>query len=224
VFTRKKNRKSRFCSFSKLDHQSKHTCRYQFGISLFYLNLNALFCPTGFRIPDYIFIEDIKLNSKKKTSISYPPPLVLPCCFPPLRLYNAVSVDLGPLPFSLLPLLLPSAVHILCPTTHYFFLFPFAPLSITSFVVIVLSAIFSTFCSSNMAFSSLLLYSSTPWSSHILIVTFFCSSFARPFPPFFHGSFLLYLFFAEDGPSQFFLPILNSHSFPCFLVYYSVKY
>jgi hypothetical protein len=65
---------------------------------------------------------------------------------------------------------------------------PFDPLTVTSFFVVTFSitsfysaAIFSTSCSLNVAFSSLLLYSSTPCSSHTFIVTFVCFSLAPPF-------------------------------------------
>jgi hypothetical protein len=150
----------------------------------------------GFRIT-FLFKHKIAIPKKKRLFLSPTP--FLPCSFPPLCFYNAVSVDLGPLPFSLL--LPSSAVHILCPTTNYFFLVPFAPFSITSFSF---TAIFS-FCSSNLAFSSLPLYSSTPCSSHIFYCHLLLLPFSSSFSSFFHGSFLIYLFLAGDGPSRLFL-------------------
>jgi hypothetical protein len=70
----------------------------------------------------------------------------------------------------------------------FFLLAPFDPLTVTSFFVVAFSVtsfssavIFSTSCSSNVAFFRLLLYSSTPCSSHNFTVTFFSSSLVPPF-------------------------------------------
>jgi hypothetical protein len=80
----------------------------------------------------------------------------------------------------------------------FFFPVPFAPLTIISFFVVAFpiisfssTVIFSTSCSSNLTFSSLLLYSSTLCSSHIFIVPSSASPLLFLFP-YLHGSFLLY--------------------------------
>jgi hypothetical protein len=130
----------------------------------------------GFRIT-FLFKHKIVIPKKKLLFLSPTP--FLPCSFPPLCFYNVVSVDLGPLPFSLL--LPSSAVHILCPTTNYFFLVSFAPFSITSFSF---TAIFS-FCSSNLAFSSL------PILFYSLFVPYFLLS-----PPSAPLLIFLFLFFS----------------------------
>jgi hypothetical protein len=201
VFTRKKNRKSRFCSFSKLDHQSKHTCRYQFVISLFYLNLNALFCPKG---------SDRNIRRQKLFLIPIPYPLS----------FSDVSI---PFASTMLFLLILVLFHSLNAFTASFQLFTFfVPPLIISFYFLLLPCLLLPLLSLFFP-PSFLLFALRIWlflvSFYTLllpgrpiffIVTSFCSPFARPFPPFFHGSFLLYLFLAGDGPSRLFLPILNS--------------
>jgi hypothetical protein len=88
----------------------------------------------------------------------------------------------------------------------FFFLLPFAPLTISSYFVVTFSitsfsstAIFSTSCCSNLPLYSLLQYSSIPYFYYSLLLLLFFSLL--------HDSFLLYLFL-------FLSPLLNSSTFP----------
>jgi hypothetical protein len=79
----------------------------------------------------------------------------------------------------------------------FFFLVSFAPFTLLPFLSLLFQIFISVIPPSSLllalAFSSPLLYSSSPWSSHIYIVTFICFSFALPFP--FSSWFVSYTYF-----------------------------
>jgi hypothetical protein len=133
---------------------------------------HASFCPTGCRIPDYIFPKNFFLFL---SSTSF-----LLCSFPPLasrklflsilvlfHFLNAFTASFFICSHSLFYHSFFLPVSFAAFTTIFFFV---VPLSITSFSS---TARFSTSCSLNLTFSSLLLYSATPCSYHIFIGTFF---------------------------------------------------
>jgi hypothetical protein len=119
----------------------------------------------------------------------------------------------------LTPLLLPySIVHILCPTTHFSFLFLLLP-----FLLLLMQLLLSVLPPSSLIFVlQIRLFLVYSYTLLLLGHPIFLLQLSSVSPllflfPFLHCSFLRYLFLAENGPTLLFLLFLILLLFPMYL-------